>query len=119
MEITDILEDGDTSVAAGDGAISANGGWTTIKWSSLTVNQGTNTWQRTITASASNLVGDMSNNVLAKGSCASGCIYSQASDSAASTLVEVDKGPDINAIVGQIIEFPINSVEAALSDAWL
>ena len=52
----------------------------------------------------------MSNNVLVKGSCASGCIYSQASDSAASTLVEVEKGPDINAIVGQKIEFPINTV---------
>ena len=93
--------------------VSANtpqSGWTTIKWTGLTITQGSNVWQRTITASAANLNGDMSNNVQAKGSCASGCVYSQAADSAASTLVDVNKGEDVSTIVGQSIEFPINIV---------
>lgn len=113
VEITDILGDGYTSVAASDGVVSANtpqSGWTTIKWTGLTIAQGTNVWQRTITASAANLDGDMSNNVQIKGSCASGCVYSQAADSAASTLVDVNKGEDVSTIVGQTIVFPINIV---------
>lgn len=113
VEVTDVLGDGYSSISASDAVVSTNTpspGWTTLKWTGQSSAQGSNVWQRTITATAANLDGNMSNAVQVKGSCASGCVYSQATDSAASTLVEVNKGQDVSAIVGQTVEFPINIV---------
>lgn len=112
VNVTDVLGDCYSSIGTAGGTLTSNSplsGWSTIKWTGQSVPVGSNTWERTVTATAGNLDGNTSNSVAVEGSCASGCVYSRANDSATSYQVALDKGPDVTAIVGDEIVFPINA----------
>ncbi|WP_048144495.1 DUF7507 domain-containing protein [Methanothrix harundinacea] len=108
VTVIDILGDGFVGVAEGDGNKTADdptSGYTTIRWTNLTIPVG-GTWERGLTASGISS-GSLLNNAYVFGTCENGCIYSQDDDAAYTARINITKDPDSVETIGGFANFTI------------
>ncbi|MDF0589564.1 isopeptide-forming domain-containing fimbrial protein, partial [Methanotrichaceae archaeon Mx] len=108
VTVIDVLGDGFVGVAEGDGNKTNDdpiAGYTTIRWTNLTIPVG-GTWERQLTAAGISS-GSLVNNAYVFGTCENGCIYSQDQDVAYTARINITKDPDSVETIGGFSNFTI------------